>query len=113
MTDKFDNIDINIAATLRDIAANCDKTTGRVLKLCNAAAADGKSSLIAKVSVEDHDYLLDRWFSIHSPGTWRGERYAKLTAPPLIQKLESLGFSLQYANGTDFCGNDCYIKVSW
>jgi hypothetical protein len=116
MSDSDDSIDIDIAATLRDIAANCDKTTGKVLKLCNEAAAEGKSHITVKVSVEDREYLLDRWYANHGStgyGKERAARYHRSKAPPLIQKLESLGFTLEYSNESDIWGTQRYIEVSW
>lgn len=101
MSEKAD--DTNIAATLRDIAANCDETSGKVLRLCNKAANAGKEHIIARVSEEDRNYLYRR-----------EHNWANLVVTPLVEKLESLGFKLHSEDKMHwFYSVQCYIKVSW
>lgn len=113
MTDKsvvdvLDKTDVNVAATLRDIAANCDKTTGRVLRLCERAACNGKDHIIVKVSVDDRTHLYRRWLK-----SVQGYEDISLTSiTPLVEKLESLGFQLCSVEGSSW-GEECFIRVSW
>lgn len=103
-----DNADeMNVAATLHDIAASCDKTTGRILRLCEKAANEGKSSIIVKASPEDHECIIK--YAKH-PKEWT----------PLLEKLASLGFTCHATyEKTFWCSmtrpyNEYnLIKVSW
>lgn len=108
VVDVLDKVDTNIAATLRDIAANCDSTTGRVLRECEKAANEGRTHIIARVSEEDREYLHKREMN---------KNYSQYVVPPitpLVEKLESLGFNL-FSNDKMhwFYSTRCYIKVSW
>ncbi len=109
VVDVLDKVDTNIAATLRDIAANCDSTTGRVLRQCEKAANEGKTHIIAKVSEEDREYLYRR--ELHNTVS---KQYAIPPITPLVEKLQSLGFKLESSNeSTWLYGTKCFIKVSW
>ena len=110
VVDVLDKVDTNIAATLRDIAANCDSTTGRVLRECEKAANQGKTHIIAKVSEEDREFLYRR----HLHKNARGLYGAPPPITPLVEKLESLGFKLEHDDKMHwFYSTRCYIKVSW
>ena len=94
-----DNADeMNVAATLRDIAAACNKTTGRILRQCEKAANEGKSSIIVKVSPEDHEGCCP------DKSKWT----------PMIERLVSLGFACQRTFQKTFWSiSHNLIKVSW
>lgn len=108
IVDVLDKVDTNIAATLRDIAANCDTTTGKVLRQCERAANEGKTHIIAKVSEEDREFLYRRELNKNHP------QYVVPPVTPLVEKLESLGFKLLSQDKMHwFYSTKCYIKVSW
>lgn len=105
MSDNAD--ELNVAATLRDITASCDKTTGRILRQCEKAARRGKSFVIVKASKEDHECILKH---AKDPKCWT----------PLLEKLASLGFTCWTTNRktfwlslTGFNSDYDMIKVSW
>lgn len=97
-------IDCDVAAILRDIASNSDKTSGKILKKCERAARKGLSSIIVKTSEEDYIYLYSRNNDVYN---------IPVQIPPLIEKLESLGFKLSSDYNTDWLGNRIFIKISW
>jgi len=105
--------DINLAATLRDIAASCDETTGRVLRLCTKAANNGKAFLIVKVNPEDREYLYTREQA--KTGYSQSQYYlTKLKITPLIERLESLSFKLESTDNLSSWGQErCFIRISW
>jgi hypothetical protein len=111
-----DTLDTNIAITLRDIAANCDEKSGKAIRLCEKAARQGLDHIELKVSVDDRDYLNTRKRAAYE-GHWYDDDRQKLTTlsvPPLIQKLESLGFKLESSDRTSFWANDkCFIIARW
>lgn len=111
-----DNLDTNIAITLRDIAANCDQKSGKVIRLCEAAARDGLDHLEVKVSTQDRDYLNTRKRAAYE-GHWYDDdkkKLATLSVPPLIQKLESLGFKLESSDRySPWKAMQCYIIARW
>jgi hypothetical protein len=55
-----DNLETNIAITLRDIATNCDEKSGKAIRACEKAAREGLDHIELKVSVEDRAYLFTR-----------------------------------------------------
>lgn len=81
MTDDKDYS--NLAATLRDISANSDKTTGKILNKADKAAKAGLDHIKVRCSVEEYNYIYKKSIG-----------YAPPLIPPLIEKLFSLGFHL-------------------
>lgn len=79
-------LETDVAATLREIAANSDNTTGKILKQCQAAAKKGQYHITAHVSIDEYNYLKGNTTDI----------------PPLIEKLRSLGFKI---DGPDYTYN--------
>jgi len=104
----------DLAATLRDIAASCDKTTGNVLNLCSIAASNGKASLIVKVFEEDRDYLCLRE-RVANGKAYQSEvvQFNKQRATPLIERLESLGFKLESTDKLSWTQTKPFIKITW
>jgi hypothetical protein len=101
MTDNSDDLaSFNVAATLRDIAANSDKVTGKILKKAEKAAREGKAYILVNMALEDRLY-------IDSP------HVHKIT--PLVEKLKSLGFTVSSTYETSFWSSppDYLVKVSW
>ncbi len=113
-----DNTDTNIAITLRDIAANCDEKSGKAIRACEKAAREGLDHIELKVSIDDRHYLYVREMAAANPAKglytdWVGA-LSKLSVPPLVQKLESLGFKLESSSREIFWGTDmCYIIARW
>jgi hypothetical protein len=101
MTDTLDDLEsFNVAATLRDITANSDKVTGKILKKAEKAAHQGKSYILVSMSTEDRLY-------IDNPNSY--------TITPLVEKLKSLGFTVSSTHETSFWSSstDYLVKVSW
>jgi len=100
MTDAKDDLEsFNVAATLRDIAANSDEVTGKILKKAEKAAHKGKSFILVSMSPEDRQ-------CIDNPG---------YVATPVVEKLKSLGFVLSTTYETSFWGGagDYLVRISW
>lgn len=111
-----DTLETNIAITLRDIAANCDQKSGKAIRACEAAARDGLDNIELKTSIEDRTYLFIRERSLIA--NWEQAEFkaklAKLTIPPLIQKMESLGFKLESSGRlSSWYQVQCYIIARW
>jgi len=99
--------DVNVAATLHDIAANCDATTGKILRQCQKAANEGKTSIVVKAAEEDY----------------YASKIGNKTV--LIEKLEQLGFKVEAADIRNWWNEVIYIldgypeythrhlKISW
>ncbi len=88
MTDTLDDLEsFNVAATLRDITANSDEVTGKILKKAEKAAHQGMSYILVSMSTEDRLYIDNP--HVH-----------KIT--PLVEKLKSLGFTLNMTYETSF-----------
>jgi hypothetical protein len=96
----------NVASCLRDLAANSDHTTGKVLKAADKAAKEGKAFVKVECTREDYNYVLPKSrYDDHDP------EYA-LT--PMVEKLKSLGFTLFADREPSFWGGDnYYLIVRW
>lgn len=94
--------DINIAKTLRDIATNSDKVTGKILRKIDRAAKQGKYYLKIKTSEDVYNYLdaMDR--KLRLP-----------IKPPLVEKLFSLGFKLSESWESGFFNPKVYYLTIW
>jgi hypothetical protein len=101
------DIEVNVAATLREIAANCDTVTGKILRQVEKAARKGASHLVVSVSEEDAVSLLHRLNRVSGHLVWK-----EITLTPLIEKLYSLGFILNNHKRSDFW-QDYQIDISW
>ena len=112
-----DNLDTNIAITLRDIAANCDEKSGAAIRACEKAAREGLDHIELKVSIQDREYLFTREKAAKPKSLYEPdykEKLTKLSVPPLVQKLESLGFKLESSSREIFWGTDkCFIIARW
>lgn len=99
------DLETNVAETLREIAANSDKITGKILKKIQAAAKDGKYHIEVEVTEDEYNWL--------SAKTW-GSNLPSVT-PPLIEKLLSLGFELKKPDQRkSFWDNyHYYISIYW
>lgn len=94
--------EVNIAETLREIAANSDSTTGKILKKCNKAASKGLSLIRYSISKEDYASISDHL----NPNLPHSD------PPPYFEKLLSLGFTLWVEYNNDLWGNHKLV-ISW
>ena len=96
-----DDFDINLAATMRDIAANSPKTVGKILAKVHKAAQRGEDHIWITLPHDDWDYL------------YAGR--TKTPVPVILEKLRSLGFVLKaFDNG--YYGRQPFFSnttISW
>src|SRR5574337_1612604 len=99
-------IDTNVAALLRDIAANAEKVTGKILRAADKAAKEGKAKILIKVSEDDYNNIRTHYY-----GYYEG----KCDITPLVDKLESLGFKLDLGKEEYNWLNDkiYYLYLKW
>jgi len=96
----------DVAASIRIIAAESDKVTGRILRKIEKTAKNGGSHIIVVVSERDKACLLhkerldDKW------------DLGPVTLTPLIEKLFSLGFKLKSTERSSFWSFP-QIDISW
>ena len=106
------NFDTNVAILLRDIAANSDEVTGKILRKADKAAKKGKSFIKIKVTFEDYNFIRQ---SLRLPGGYI--RQVDMPAvTPLIEKLYSLGFKLtkpEEENSFWSNGMTYYLRLEW
>jgi hypothetical protein len=93
------DIDINVAQVLRDIAANSDQLTGKILKKAEKAARKSLSYITYPVSYNEYINVRHQDWSDYIP-------------TPMVEKLLSLGFTISDARDTNFWGINL-IKISW
>ena len=95
-----DNSETNVAEILRNIAAESDAVSGKIIRQANKAAAKGKSFVVVEVSREDYECV----------------NFSSSYTPP-IERLLSLGFKLSCVNGTHvhhkYFGGTYQLEVSW
>lgn len=92
----------DVAATLREIAANADAMSGKILRECTKAANKGLENILYVIPYNDALFL-----------KYRKQR-PDWSVPPYIEKLESLGFNIGYESSSHwFYGWDRLMKVSW
>lgn len=101
------DIEVDLAATLREISANCDTVTGKILRKVEKAARKGACHLVVKVAEEDTICLLHKLNRECGHLVWK-----EIPLTPLIEKLYSLGFKLNNYKRSDFW-NDWQIDISW
>jgi len=101
MTDDKDYL--NLAATLRDICANSDKTTGKILNKADKAAKAGLDHIKVRCSVEEYNYIYKINNGFATPNI----------IPPLIEKLFSLGFRLSCDYEMGFFVHKKYYLILW
>lgn len=106
--------EMDVAASLRELAANSDEITGKILKKSQEAAKKGASYIEFRISEEDF-----HWLRARKNGVPREDK------PPYIEKLESLGFKLDFTeketgwskfkNALEYCDRsyNYYIIVRW
>jgi hypothetical protein len=97
MTDTSES---NVAEILRNIAAESDAVSGKIIRKATKAANKGKSSILVGVDKEDWECISYR-------------QSQKLTAP--MERLVSLGFKLESKRLDENFSIFCYgkIRVSW
>lgn len=105
MSEQVKDIDYsNIAVTLREIAKDSDKVSGKIIKQIQKAADDGGYYLEVKTTEDVYNYL----DSSSKPKF----------IPPIIEKLWSLGFSLGASKKSKWYGDysgpfNYYLKIYW
>ena len=101
------NVEVDLAATLREIAANCDSVSGKILRKLEKAAKNGASHLVVAVSEEDTICLLHKLNREEGYTSWKD-----IPLTPLVEKLYSLGFKLANHRRSDFFQYH-QIDISW
>lgn len=99
MVDISPNHETNIAAVFRELAANSDKVTGKILKKIDKLAKKGEYQLTIEVDSRTSDYVNGR----------------SRLCPPLVEKLKGMGFSLKCESKWSGWANKYkdYLTITW
>lgn len=95
----------NIASSLREIAANSDKSTGKILKKIQKASKNGLGYIEIKVSEADLNSVTNLIYD----DAWK---------TPMIEKLSSLGFKFRIVEKlpwykASYEEKKKYLRICW